>query len=784
MHTLKFKTFSQNILLAIIAVLPILFLPLASLSLEPLKTFLCLFTGVVFMLGIILYKIKQDSFFVTKNAFVMALWGVVLSALVSSIFSDNMTVSFFGRQISSTSFFGLISLFALMFTVYTLFNDLAEKTRLFLVLYVSGVAVAVIHLLAVVVPFFPTLGFFVNNTINTVGRWYDLGFFALFIALSSVLVLQFLKHSKFYKIIGWIGFVSGMVLMILNNSMIVLIMAILFSLLYIVLNAITQHDFDIRSRVSYETLIILVVSVIFLLIGGKTGIIFDSVFQLQTTEVRPSVTATLEVSKQVLQHDLVAGVGFDRFDTAWLLYRPIGSNITQFWDTDFRLGYSNILSIAVTQGILGILAWLAFIGCGLYFAFKLLFVAPEQKIDHFIYTYSVLGFLFFLTVMLVYNPSVVLVALMFIFLGLFLSNLKHAGLIKFKEIQINQNPRISFAYILTLVLLLIGFVYVGYVQVSQYVSRILLERATVEYNRTGELETLESKVNLAQFVYHSDVYSRTLTEIGMMNINRIVQNKEISQEQAVSQFSETLRQTIGHAQAAIAYDPQSYVNRISLIKVYKSLIPLGVTDAKTEALVLLDATAQITPNNPTIALEKARIYALSREFDSAIGEIKNAIALKSNYIEAAFLLSQIQVEKGEIDEAVKSIQTAVQVDPHNPNLWFQLGLLYYNQEKFNDSVARFEQAVRISPAFANAKYFLGLSYYKNNRTSDAIKIFENLNAQVPESQEVQLILNNLKNGLEPFSGIQPPLDDTPEKREELPLDDTDPETGIEEEPEE
>ncbi len=771
MYMSKFKVISQNILLAVIALVPILFLPLSVLSLEPLKTFVFLSLGVVFTLGIILYKIKQDSFYITRNSFILSIIGIIFSGFLATVLSNNIGISLMGRQLSYGSFFGLISLCALMFVVYSCFDGFKEKTRLFLTMYVSGIVVVVIHLLSIMLPFFPTLGFFVNNTINTIGGWHDLGFFALFIVLSSVLVLQFLGHSKFYRIIGWIGFVVGITLMVLVNSVVIFVLAVIFSLLYIVLNAVMQHDFELTNRISYEALIILVVSIIFMLIGGKTGVLLNSALGLESNEVRPSLVATYNVTKEVIMNKPISGVGLDRFDTAWLLYRPIESNITRFWDTDFRFGYSTILSMGVTQGIVGILAWLAFIVIAVYFSFKLLFVPTEQKSELFMYMYSVLGFMFFLVVMIVHTPSVVLVSLMFIFMGLFLSNLKSAGLIKFKQIAINQNPRISFVYILSLVLLLIAFIYVGYTHLSQYSSRVLFEQATAEYNRTGNIQILELKVNRAQFIYSSDMYVRALAEIGMLKINQIVQNKEITQEQAVSQFTDTLRTTIAYAQSAIAYDPQSYINKMALVNVYKNLIPLGVADAKTEALALLDATTQLTPSNPTISLEKARVFVLAQEFDSAIEQIKKAIELKPNYVDAVFLLSQIQVEKGEINEAISSIQSAIQVDPYNANLRFQLGLLYYNQEKFNDAVGAFEDAAILSPSFANAKYFLGLSYYKNNRTSDSIKVFENLSAQVPENPEVRLILSNLKSGNDPFEGIQPPLDNRPEQREELPLED-------------
>lgn len=777
MHTSKIKTVSQNILLAIIALVPIIFLPPSVMTLESLKTFLYLITGVIFSLGIIIHKIKQDSFFVTKNIFVLSIFGVIFSALLSTILSNNIAISLFGRQISEYSFFGMFSLFALSYAVYSSFQDVSEKMKLALTLYISGVVVVVLHLLSIVVPFFPTFGFFVNNTVNTLGRWYDLGLFSLFIALSSILVLQFLSSSKKYRIIGWVGYIAGLLVMILTNSFFILALGVIFSLLYIVLNVTVRHEFDVKKKISYEALIILIISVIFILIGGKIGVLLDSAFGLQSSEVRPSVSATYMVSKDVIMHNPIAGVGLDRFDVAWLQYRPIESNLTQFWDTDFRFGFSTVLSTPITQGIVGILAWILFASMSVYFAFKLLFIKTTHSELIFINAYSVLGFLFSLIVLFVYVPSIVLFATLFVFLGLFASNLKDNGLISFKEVQISLSSRISFLYIFVLVLLIIGFVYIGYIHISQYASRVMFDNATSSYNKDGNLQVLESRVLNSQFVYNSDMYSRALTEIGLIRIGQIVQDSAITQEQAVSQFSSALRATIGYAQNAIAYDSQSYANRTSLMNVYKSLIPYGVADAKTEALSLADTTAQLTPNNPTLSLEKARIYTLSKEYDSAIQEIKNALELKSNYVDAVFLLSQIQVEKGEIDQAINSIQIATQVNSYNPQLRFQLGLLFYNKEKYNDAVIAFENAVKLSPSFANAKYFLGLSYYKNNRTGDAILVFENLATQAPESQEVKLILENLKAGKDPFNGIQPPLDNKPEQREELPLKDKEEDTA-------
>ncbi len=775
MPTSKITTAVQFLFLIAFFLTVNLFLPLNVIALEPLKTFVILGLGVLLGMGFLINKIKKNSFFVTTNLLWMSVAAILLSSVLSTIFSNNPGISLFGRQINLASLISIFLLFALSYGVMSLFSDAKQKGRFFLVTYTTIIFCVFVHLLNIFLPFFPSMGFFVNNTINTIGKWFDLGLLALFGALSSILVLQFLKHSRFYTILGWAGFGLSLALMLLVNSLLIWFLAAGFALVYIVLNAIIQHDTLVHNRMSYPALAIMVVSIILILIGGKIGTLSNDFFGFQFEEVRPTLSSTVEVIGDTFKSDPIVGVGVNRFEVSWLLNKPLSVNESNFWDMDFKHGYSNLISIPVTQGILGMLAWLFFLFMVFYYAFKLMFVPLEQKSDLFIHLYSTLGCLFFLVAMLLYVPSVVVIGLFFIFFGFFMTNLNAVGLIRFREVHIDKSPRISFAYILSLVVLLIAFIYAGYIIASQYTSRILFDRATAAYNRTSDIDSLEGSIQRAMFIYSSDTYMRALAEAGLVKIDRILQDQTVPQDQAIERFTNTLRSTVGYAQTAIAYDPQSYANRLMLASIYKRIVPLQVPGAKDEALKVLTETEALTPNNPSLYLEKARVYSLAKEYDLAIDAIRKAVELKPNYIDAVFLLSQIQVEKGEIDQAVNSIQAALGVAPRNPNLHFQLGLLKYNQQKYSESVRSFENAVILSPYFGNAKYFLGLSYYQNGNTPFAITQFENLEQMYPDNGEVKFVLGNLRAGKAPLDGAQPPLDENPEDRDELPVDEEDPE---------
>ena len=143
---------------------------------------------------------------------------------------------------------------------------------------------------------------------------------------------------------------------------------------------------------------------------------------------------------------------------------------------------------------------------------------------------------------------------------------------------------------------------------------------------------------------------------------------------------------------------------------------------------------------------------------------------KNNYTEAIFLLSQIEVGEGNITQAIRSVETASIIAPNDPTVFFQLGLLRYSNDEFSNAVYSLERAIDLNPLYANAKYFLGLSYDQIGETQKAIEQFESILSTNPDNNEVSFILKNLKEGRAPFKDVTPPLDEEPESREELPLE--------------
>lgn len=786
------KKINQWLIIVTLIISVGLFLPFQLINISPLKTFLLVIVGLITFLLILIQKFKAEHFKFTNNLFILSIFTLLGSIILSSIFSNNILISLFGRQITVYSLVGTLSLFALAYSVYFVFDNIKGKIKLFSTFFIVSVLVLFLNLAFTLFSFLPSLGYFTSSISNTIGNWYDLGFFGLFVTLSSVLVLQHFKSASIYRSVAILGLILGLCTILLVNATSIYIVAIGFSLLYLVIysffiknNEETEiiGDENKKQTLSPYLFIVFALSVLFLLIGGKTGVILDSMFNIQYSDVRPSVTATLEVAQEVFLTESFStklfGVGIDRFDTAWLQYKPDSVNLSQFWDTDFRFGYSFVTTNLVNQGLIGAIAWIFFILMSFVYIFRLMIQKNKHMYSAFIHQYSAFGFLFFLIVLLIYTPSFIIFGLFFVFLGLFITSLESADFISYKIIDLNQKK--SLIHVFSIIIISIVVFYGVYIQASQYISRIIFDNTSKVFIETGSIEDTLEGISRSKFIFNSDVYSRAMMDLGMFRLNQIIQDSSLSQEEATSQFSETIQAIVFFGNEAITFDPKSYINRMTLLNVYKELVALGVDGAKTEAISLIESTQAIVPNNPTLYLEKARTYALSEEYDIAKEIISQAIEIKPNFTAAIFLLSQIQVENGENENAISSIQNALSISQFDPGLHFQLGLLYYQEDRFNEAILAFERARSLAINFVNARYFLGLSYYYADRVSNAITVFENLNQEFPENNEVQIILNNLINGNTPFENIQPPLDTRPEQREELPFEEDDLTIDVEEE---
>jgi tetratricopeptide (TPR) repeat protein len=337
----------------------------------------------------------------------------------------------------------------------------------------------------------------------------------------------------------------------------------------------------------------------------------------------------------------------------------------------------------------------------------------------------------------------------------------------------STNPKTGFVFSLILVALFLASATLGYGLIKNSQSLWYFQKSSYALNTTGDVALSEQYMAKAIAAVPNDVYYRALSEIQIIKLNQVLSQdpKKVKTADIQKQFSDTLTSAIKAGAAAKDVDPNNYLNWIALGRVYEAVSApeLKVEGAYESAQFAYNEAIRHNPKNPGIFILHSRLAIVKKDLNQARNYALQAIQIKRNYIDAYFLLSQIEVEAKNIKGAIESVTAVTIIDPTNSGAFFQLGLLKYYSADFKGSVTELKKALDITPNYANAKYFLGLSYERLGEHDKAISEFEELKKTNPESKEVETILTDLKAGKNIFAD---PESSTVEKTNKLPVKET------------
>ncbi len=723
--------------------------------------------------------LKKSEISLPFHFFPASFLAIIAVSLLSSFFSSSPITSLLGYGFETDTVIFLLLSFFYIYLISVLFKTREKIFYSYLVFFGSLFILGFFHLARLVFGTdFLSFGLYANIFSSPLGKWNEVGAFFGLGALLSLVTLEMAHLSRLFKALFYIAFgMSLLFLAVINFALIWVILGIFSLVFFVYLLASsswkkTSEDSTIVAprKISWIALAVLLFSLAFILAGGFIGDYMSSVIGATSFEVRPSLSATLDVAKNTFKQNILLGAGPNRFLSQWLLFKPLGINNTTFWNTTFNYGIGIVPTSLVTGGMLGFLAWLSFLGLFLYVGFKSIFSKVRDEFSQYLIASSFLASLYLWIIMMFYVPGITLVALALFFTGLFLSAILQENIIPLKKISFS-NPRTSFVSILVSVFLLVGLLSYAYVIVRHGVASAFFERGVVAYTVEGNLDAAENKVRTALRVEQNDIYYRAMSELNRVRMNEIVSRTDASAESIRADFQRVFASALDNAQSAVNFNQSNYQNWLALGRVYQIAVAAGIEKERAYELAsnaYLEALNR-SPQDPSLYLELARLEINNTDNKKAREYITQALILKQNYTEAIFLLSQIEVSEGNLNGAISSVEGAAALDPNNPTVYFRLGLLKYNKKDYKGAAGAFEQAVALNSIYANAKYFLGLSYYELNRRDDAIQQFEDIQTNNPGNQEIQFILNNLKNRRAPFANVTPPLDDEPESRDSLPV---------------
>jgi len=351
------RKISSYIIIALLFLLPIFFIPGGALSLSVAKASLLAFSVIVLVLVFLLESWRKGELSFSRHLFVSAAVLLPIVYFVSAISSTPSFISLFGYNFEVGTFGYILLASVLLLVVSTIFSETSKFLHAVMSLFISLSLVAVFLLVKIISGGAPVWGVFSGITGNSIGRWTDLATALGLLSLLSIMILGIIPLKKPLRIFVYVMFVIATALFAITNFSTAFIFTLVITVILFVYfttiekrltSDMSTEEPQVSSRFVKRPTILLVilglVSVIFLInptissTNGTLGDVVTNTFGVSNTEVRPSFSATLTISRAALSEGVLLGSGPNTFDRDWLIHKPVDVNTTPFWGAAFPFG--------------------------------------------------------------------------------------------------------------------------------------------------------------------------------------------------------------------------------------------------------------------------------------------------------------------------------------------------------------------------------------------------------------------------------------------------------------
>lgn len=714
--------------------------PSSSVALATTKTFVLAAGAIITLALYILARLGRGNVIFPSSMLIGALWLPVIAYALSSAFSGVSFGNALWGMLLEPDTLGFMLIAAVLGTLSALVLRRPDHYGSFLraSAYIFGIVTAVEILIVIVGQFVPGT---ISPAFSVVGSFNDLAFLMGLGVVAVLITFRFLELSGRTRQMLLISGAGALFLLAIANASLVWILLALVSLGLFVESvmrrgtkpgdtdldeAVVMSESPLESLESDEgshslvlPLAVLAVS-LFFLIGGTLGGALANALHVNVLNVRPSWQSTSSVVSKTLGTSPVFGSGPGTFGIEWLKYRDVTLNSTVFWNIDFTSGIGFIPTSLVTTGSVGALAWIAFLGLFIVLGLRMLIRrAPQDAFTCYVAIMSFIGTIYLFTVALFDLPGTIILALTFVFAGLFVSTMRYAANGEQRGIIFSRSPRLGFVIVFSLTILLLSSVVAAYTLVGHYIAATGLANATTAFS-TGNLDKADQSVQNAISFAPSAAAYQVQAGIANVRLNQIAGSTTMDKATAQKAYQTALSVGINAALTATNLDASNYQNWLALGNLYAQAVPLGVSGAYDSAKTAYTKAQVLNPTNPQILYILAQLDIANKNTKAAQDDLKAAITLKQDYTAAIFLLSQLEVQDGNVKDALTSALAAAYFTPNNPNILFQVGILYAAQNDLTNAASALSAAVAANPQFANARYFLSAIYAKQNDMENAL----------------------------------------------------------------
>lgn len=758
-----------------------IFIPSAAISSVTTKTFLLAAGALVTLALYILARLARGNVIFPSTALVGALWLPAVAYALSAAFSGAPFASSLWGTALEPDTLGFMLVVAGLGTLSALALRNAEQYRSFLRAGAYAFGALALAQAAIVI-----VGQFAPNTISPAfsiaGSFEDLASLLGLGVIIALITLRFVELSaRAYRALLLGGAVALFLLAVANSSLVWTLVALVSLGLFVeavmrrgpkaadadLAEAEILNESPIENDSGNHSLILPLCTLavaLFFLIGGTLGGALAKALNVDIINVRPSWQSTLSVAKKTYAVSPVFGSGPSTFGAEWLKYRDASLNSTVFWNIDFTSGIGFIPTSFVTTGIIGIIAWLGFLGLFIALGLRALILrTPRDPSVRYAAMVSFVGALYLFTVAVFDLPGAIVIALGFMFAGLFISTMRYAAGGAQVGVVFSRSPRLGFVIVFSLTILLLGSVVAAYSLVGRYIAVAELALANAAAS-AGDLDSADQSAQKSISFAPSAAAYQTQAVIANARLIAIAASQTIGKAEAQQAYQTALSAGINAALTATNVNPSDYRSWLALGQLYAQAVPLNVSGAYDSAKTAYKKAEELNPTNPQIRYTLAQLNINNKDTKAAKEDLKAAIALKQDYTAAIFLLSQLEVQDGNVKDALAAALAANYFTPNNPNILFQIGILSAATNDDATATAALEKAVAANPQFANARYFLSAVYAKRGDFANAAEQLQKVaDLSSENATAVADSLAKLKEGKNPFPANLLSIPSTPVK---------------------
>lgn len=459
--------------------------------------------------------------------------------------------------------------------------------------------------------------------------------------------------------------------------------------------------------------------------------------------VRPNMPSTIHVGKEVLLQNGIFGIGAGNFAHAWQLYKPQEVNNSVYFGYDFNDGADTMTTLFVTVGLLGLISFMMLTLSSLYSTI-VSYRQTKQGKEHFI-----LGLLTFSLLYFVFVAWFVPLSYAMLVMWMILSGLGSA-----KASLTEFHPSKKLIYLFIPLVLLLG--------TNAYIT-LAKARAFSLYNKaqsTTNVIEAETLVMKATEVYQFDGFYRVLVEYAITFNRNLVASNTQDQEKLKETYLNRSKKAVDDGLMAVKLNPSNYQNYVSLGRAYELALPFDKDGGFSNAKKSYQEAIKLYPENPYLYLMLARLENSGGTKEGVRASLTDALKKKQNFVDALYLMSQLEASESKIEEAITYAIEAIKSAPNDPATYVQAGLLFYGKKDYVNAVEALKIALEKDQNNANIAYFLALSLRDGGRPDLAKPLADELLRRNPGNADLEKFIASLT----PSPVVPQPVPTKPSKK--------------------